>query len=143
VEKVPVRARKLAVIIILSIIASFFIGLMFWSWYIPEQRAAPMQLEISDTHLIGFNTDKDKLYFGTVAPEGYAERQTTVVSAQKRMVVIKIEGDIAPFVAVSENKIILEPGVPKDIFFRATVPPGATAGNYTGTAYISYHRVLW
>ena len=139
----PKRSRMLAIVVLTCLVLSFFVGLAFWMWYTPEQKVIPIQLEVKQDRELGFNTGKDMLYFGTISPEGYSERKTTIVSAQARDAVIRIEGPVASWISVSSNDILLAPGEPHDIIFRATAPYDAKPGNYTGMAVISYHRVLW
>jgi hypothetical protein len=119
-----------------------FAGLFFWSWYVPEIKRVPMQVTVTDTRTIGFNTANDQLYFGTLTPEGFAQRQTTITPAFDSIVRIRIDGEVAGWVSVSANAIALRAGEHKDIYFRLTVPAGTAPGNYTGEAVIRLTRQL-
>jgi hypothetical protein len=133
----------LALLIVVPLIVSFLVGMVFWHWYIIDIKTVPIDVQVTNESLLGFNADTDALHFGTVNPTGGGTRKTTVVSSHPVIVVIKTEGPAGKWVRVSENNIALEPNERRDIIFELTVPAGTAPGSYNGTAIITYHRPLW
>ena len=130
------------ILVLIILIMPTLIGILFWRWYAVDVKAVPIEVTLTNTTLIGFNAGTDKLYFGTVGPGGVSERKTTAVTSYNAIVVVSVEGQVAPWVSVSENHIKLSPNERHDITFRLTAPATAVPGNYTGTAIVHYYRAL-
>jgi len=140
-ERAPVRT--LAILLLAIIVLSFFVGIAFWKWYVFNVKEVPIEVSVTDSALLGFNAGTDKLYFGTLASEGYGDRKTLVVSAYDSTVVFKMRGTAGDWVTVSDNYVHLLPNGHRDVIFRLTIPAGTPPGNYTGTAIIEYHRRMF
>jgi hypothetical protein len=131
---------SLALLVIIPLVLSFIVGIAFWHWYILGIKIVPIDVQVTNESLLGFNADTDALHFGTLSARGSGTRKTTVVTAERAVVVIKTEGAAGKWVRVSENNILIEPNERHDIIFELTVPEGTSPGAYNGTATITYHR---
>jgi hypothetical protein len=135
---------RLGVLLVLAgFLTSLGAGIVFYDWYTISDRVVEVQVRFTNGSDIGFNTGTDRLYFGTVAPEGFSERKTTLVSAKESIAVVRLQGDTAQWITVSENRLHLEPNIPHDLHFKLTAPSDAVPGEYTGTVIITYHRRMF
>jgi len=135
-----IRRHVILFLIVLLLLGALF-GIFIYRWYSLQTVNVPIEAEIT-SNMIGFNTGTDRLYFGSVAPGGSGERLTHVVCATRCRVVVSVDGVVAPWIVVSQNKFVLDEGVRGDVLFRMYVPESAALGNVSGTAIIRYYRAL-
>lgn len=107
---------------------------------IQEIKTLEIQLKVAN-HL-GFNTDTDKIYFGTIPPGNVGSREVIVENNEykKSIVRLKIRGELERWVAVSENNFILEQGGSKIVKVTASVPKDAELKDYEGKLVITFTR---
>jgi len=137
-----IRPKHLIILVLLPLAISFIVGLLFWNWYVLDERIVDIDVSVTNESLLGFNTGTDKLYFGTLARTGSSERKATAITAFDARVAIEVRGKVAQWISVSQNNFLVEPNVPQDIIFRINIPEDAMPGNYTGKATIRYYRIM-
>jgi len=90
-----------------------------------------MQVEVNQEHIVGFNIDAEKLYFGRMSPGAISERNIIINSSTFGCV--KAKGELAEW---TETK-------PKCFFgntqvnVTAKIPLDARTGNYTGKLIVT------
>jgi hypothetical protein len=139
------RISKVTLLLILvaaCVLVSVIGALLFQRWYVVDVKSIPIEVTVTNTSLLGFNTGTDKLYFGTTNPGGISDRTAAIVTSYESIVTVSVAGQVDGWVSVSENNIRMIPNEPRDIRVRLRVPENATPGNYTGAAIITYKRAL-
>ncbi len=137
------KNKTLALMILIGFVLVFG-GMLFYNfYYIKEIRVLRMQLEVADK--IGVNVDDDAIYFGKVYPGNTARRIIEISNnyADPLIVSITIKGDISPFVSVSQNEFILEPGEDKVVTYYASTTKETPKLNYTGETRVFFKRKIF
>ena len=128
-------------IILLVAIALCFSGAAlivypYFTYY--EVRETEMTLEVANK--LGLNTDTDQLNFGVNFAGNENKRFMEISFPKKTRVLIKLRGDLAFWVVVSENNFLLEPDQTKRLTFTAFIPKDAQEGVYNGKAIFYFKR---
>ena len=118
------------------------IGIMYYDSTYVHMEKIYMQIGVAEK--VGINVDSDAIYFGKVYPGGGSYRKIKITNNFEipLQAEIKLEGNITPFVSVSQNNFIIEPGQSEDMTFYAKTKTNSLYGNYTGNATVYYTRVL-
>jgi len=100
---------------------------------------------ISKYKKIGLNTNTDKLWFGKSNPGNQATRKVNMINNYDFPVAVSItlNGDIAPYISVSDNHFILKPNETKVLTYYFTSNTDTPSGNYTGTTRIIMTRAFF
>jgi len=105
----------------------------------------PGHTDVFDAHVvvgdyIGFNNTNESLEFGTIKYSGGAQKKITVINNEDypQMVRLAATGDIAPFVSVSDNLFVLQPGEERQIEVSLQVKSGTELGDYDGKFKVEY-----
>ena len=128
---------------ILFIFLLAFGGMLFYNfYYIKKIKVLKLQLEVADK--VGVNVDDDAIYFGKVYPGNTARRIIELSNNYEDplKVSITIKGEISPFVSVSQNEFILEPGEDKVVTYYASTTKETPKLNYTGETRVFFKRKL-
>jgi hypothetical protein len=101
-----------------------------------------MYFETAD--IMGVNTDSEALYFGKNYPGGTSLRQINITNDYNYPVVvsIKVEGEIAQFITVSDNDFYLEPKERKTIRYYLETRDDTPYQNFTGITRVVISRSL-
>ena len=93
---------------------------------------------------LGFTTENDDLFFGTIPPGGIAQRDLEIRNAycNKCLVVIKTEGSNSNWIQISDNKFKINQNENKPVNITVTVPEGTLEGNYNGTMKIYFWKTI-
>jgi hypothetical protein len=141
-EKKPVRYYiRIALILCMVFVLGVFLAITV---YVNTRPAIIAYREINTSVFIAnntaaFNTDTDALDFGKNYPGGYAIRYFNISSKERATVMIYIAGDIAQFITFSDNEILLEPEIIKQVSVYLAVPEDAQ-GNYTGRISVYFYK---
>ena len=106
--------RKNKIILVTIFVASII--------YLSILLNAPLHKEIIQTKFIagersGFDLERGRLNFGSIAPGAFVERQITIENIYEHPIITKIKssGAISPHIIVSENNFVLTPGKTRNI----------------------------
>lgn len=93
---------------------------------------------------LGFTTENDKLYFGTVSSGGTARREIEVsnIKCSKCFVVINSDGPLSKWISTSDNKFKISIGEKRLVNITVSVPKSAIEGNYNGTVKIYFWKTI-
>ncbi|MFH2020472.1 MAG: hypothetical protein ABIJ34_03600 [archaeon] len=136
------KSYKALVIILCIFMVMFFLGMLVQKFQSAEEIiVVRMQYQITDK--MGFNTDTDALYFGNGYPGTTTKRYIILNNSHEYPVLISIrlEGDLTPFVSVSENNFVLQPADMHVITYYVKSPKETSYGNYTGLSTLIFKRV--
>jgi hypothetical protein len=127
---------SLAVVFIFS--AGLYMILNYSNYYAVDI----INFEIIVDHDVGFNLDKDALYFGAVIPPGKARRNITIENSFQRIAHIRIvpNGDIRHWIVPANDSFYLDSGESQNLEIVAHVPADASFGNYSGTISVYYEK---
>ena len=108
---------------------------------------APLHKEIIQTKFIagersGFDLERGRLNFGSIAPGAFVERQITIENTYEHPIITKIKssGAISPHIIVSENNFILKPEESRNITFSCFPERGLEFGEYPGEIEIIFYK---
>lgn len=123
---------------VISII--FLTASLTLSTLVQEFKNLDIQLTVAN-HL-GFNTDMDKLYLGTVPRGNTASRPVLIENKEyeKSVVRLKVFGELKNWVTVSENNFILKKGESKTVKVEVNVPENAELKDYKSRLVIFFTR---
>lgn len=136
------KKNKFILLVIIIILAGIGLTNLFYSFYIvKEVRIVDMDFSVGEK--VGINIDTDALHFGTNFPKGSSMRNMIISHEHDcpLKVSIKLYGDFASWMSVSDNDFILDPGESRKISFSVSVPEDAPFGDYSGFAKIIFKRV--
>lgn len=93
----------------------------------------PVQLNVND--VLGFNVGTDELYFGSVQPGGFGHRMIHIKNDRFLFARanIKVYGNSAPWIYVSDNNFYLWKDQVKDVEVKVLVPEDVMYGDYNAT----------
>jgi hypothetical protein len=124
-------------LVILILLVCALTGVAWWRWNVAEIQEVPFSVQVKDG-MLGFNAGTDQLYFGSMPPGGFGERKINLQTLEQRTVVIKVHGEQASWIRVSENGFSIN-GT-REVIFRCNVPSDAAPGNYSGTVRVEFRR---
>ena len=101
--------------------------------------SADMYLTVGDT--VGFNGDTDAIWFGIVPPGGTGIKHINIAADETGEFVIKLHGELASWVSVSDNNFILNRGENRSVSIFASVPLDAKYRDYNGTLEVYIRKV--
>lgn len=101
-----------------------------------------LDIRLTVANHLGFNTDTDKLYLGTVPRGNIASRYILVENKEyeKSVIRLKISGELKNWITVSENNFVLKKGESKLIKVEAIVPENAELKNYKSRLVITFTK---
>ena len=138
-----VKKNHFFILLFIIVIISITATVLFYSFYtIADVREFDMTLIVGDH--AGFDVDSEKLAFGMVIPASSSSTRYVILLNKKDYplnVYIDFYGNLAEWVAVSDNYFVLEPGEEKKLSFSASAPKGSAYGNYTGKARFIFKRI--
>ncbi len=124
-----VKIILVALIILLILAMISVLGL-----YLSHKNDVLARTDITATmnvsNYIGFNLDKDKVYFGSLFPGGSSSRDVNVNSSNDGYIYITSEGDFDNVVFVYAQNIPVQAGSVAMINFIAKPPRNMSLGNY-------------
>ena len=128
------------VIGICLILCIIFIAMLFYQFRSVDTKTLKIYYQVADK--VGFNTNTDALYFGRGLPGSGATRTIQLNNSYSYpvMVSITLSGDITPYLSVSDNNFLLEPGELKVITYFIATPADTPYGNLTGSTTFIFKR---
>lgn len=141
--------KSIIVIFTIAIITIVLTGVLYKTYTnegIVDYNEIPMHIKVTNTTTIGFNTQTDALYFGTV-PRGYgsAVRKFDVKNNFDHIVNVEIYAtgsELAQWISINNNyTFTLLPKEDKRIEITATVPNNTNIGNYSAELIIKMFKI--
>ena len=132
----------LGIILIIALLVLFVVRGVFEK---PRSVAEyPLEIHIvANPNEIGVNSGPEKLNFGWIGPGYSAIRYINITNpASKARVELRLSGDFAKWVTVSDNGFALKTGESKEIAITAAVPIDAVPGNYTAALRIEFFKAF-
>lgn len=108
--------------------------------------AGPQQVIKYKMHVIvgdhiGFDLNRKVITFGMLTPSGTATRHINIGNGDHSSKVrITAFGELADWIAVSDNNFVLQPYENKTLDVTITAPVDAEFGDYTGAFKISFFK---
>jgi len=132
------KIKYLIIIIVLVILLIPGISRIF----LAEIKTLEATVTIGD--YLGFNTDIDKLYFGTFLAGGFSKRDFHIENykCNKCLVVIKAYGPLAKILTISDNKFIMRYGENKTITALVNTPQDIPNGAYNATIKVYFWKTI-
>ena len=102
----------------------------------------PVNFEIVESYIIGFNTDRN-LNFGQVGRGSIATKKITIINVfkEKVNVSIKVDENISKFIFTNETGFVLNINENKTIPISVSVNKSEEFGNYSGFLEVVMERV--
>jgi hypothetical protein len=131
-------------LIIIIFLLGFGGTMLYYAFYkVSYMKIYDIQIEATEGNLIGFNADPT-LHFGKIPISGGSAKKMLNTGNDvdfPLLVNIRIKGDAARFITVSDNNYILQPGESKKIDVYATIPINfSEVGVFTGEAKVIMFR---
>ncbi len=138
----PAKKKTITLLVIWFFIISiiFLTASLTLSTLVQEFKNLDIQLTVAN-HL-GFNTDTDKLYLGTI-PQGNTGSRSIVIENKeykKSVIRLKVFGELKNWVTVSENNFVLQKGESKTVKIEVSVPEDAEQKDYQSWLVIFFTR---
>ncbi len=137
------KPNKFLLLALIAILLSFSLTLLFYMFYVIEDiQQLDMKINIEKGSIIGFDTNKSVISFGTLSPGGSSQRPVILknIRAIPVRVYTKKSGKMAEWVYISENNFILGPNEEKTLNFTAILPQNAEPGSYKGKVKFFFIR---
>jgi len=135
--------KNIAALITILFIASVMLFAASITFIMLVQEFRTLDIRLTVGNHIGFNTDTDKLYFGTLPRGNTASRNIVIENKEyeKSVVRLKVYGEIKGWVAVSENNFILKQGESKKVVIEAIAPEDAELKSYDSRLIVVFTRL--
>lgn len=135
-QKTPLLVVIFFIILLITLIASLTCLAV-----IQEVKTLGIQLKVADN--MGFNTDTDRLYFGTIPRGNSGGREIIIenINYKNTRVRLKISGELKDWVTASENNFNLKEGESKRVKLEVKVPQNAELRDYKSKLLILFTRV--
>jgi hypothetical protein len=129
----------LVIVSILSITATN----LFYSLYVVD-NVIEKEMSLIIGNRTGFDMSTEKITFGMITKKGSCRRDIFLSNNKDYPIEIKVSknGNISPFVLISDNKFVLNPGEEKKVSFTASSYPEAEYGSYNGKARFVFKRKI-
>ncbi|MDI6736995.1 MAG: hypothetical protein QME12_00580 [Nanoarchaeota archaeon] len=103
-------------------------------------RDIEMDAKVGDR--IGIAVDSDKFIFGMMQPGGSAKREVFIGNEHDFPIIVRFApiGQLKPYIYISENPALLQPGENKEINIAVTMPKDMPYGNYTGIMRVIFTK---
>lgn len=122
---------KLSVLAVLVAVLVIGIWIAFDDYHLMQVMYYDTYGIVGDT--IGFDTDADRIAFGSLRTGGSSSRTINIVNGPfEKTGYVYVQGDIAPMIVVSESPFTLETYENKTLTFQMAVPFGQESGLYQG-----------
>ncbi|MFH0956898.1 MAG: hypothetical protein V1813_03475 [Candidatus Aenigmatarchaeota archaeon] len=146
-KKKPVRGKPGSLLLlVLAMAAMCTSAAAFAAYYVLFQvhvyEVIEFPMEVYVDNIAGFNVETDIVNFGIVPPGGSSGRKMTVTAGDFRtLVTLESSGDIAEWVTVSKNNILLESGANATVMIDVTIPDDVVPLAYrSGTLRIVFRK---
>jgi len=138
------KPTRLLILISLFIAIGIATTFLFYFFVVIDNiKTFPMHLEVSPDRY-GMNADTDAIWFGKlVISNGASANRIIEIGNYKThptFVIVKLSGELGPWVKVNETNFVLEPNQTKELKFTVFPPLNTPPGNYTGEAKIIMKR---
>ena len=129
--------------LIFLLIFSIGIAAILINIYLPvrDKLAMSTDMHLTVGNKVGLNADNDALWFGIIPPRGTGIRPINIAADETGKYVVKLRGELAEWVTVSENSFTLEKGANKTISVHANVPANTEFRDYNGTLEVYFRKV--
>jgi len=126
----------------IAIISVMIFGYLLFN-YISIFKTVELEMHLQVNNYTGFNIDTDKIYFGTIPPNGSGKRNISIENSENfpLKALILTGGELAHWVSTTENNFIVKPGQTKEITLVVKVPENAKYGNYTGIVKVILKKI--
>jgi len=117
-------------------------AIIFFIFATPSEElvsSADMYLTVGNQ--VGLNADNDSINFGIIPPSGIGTRPINIAAGESGKFIIKLEGELASWVYVSDNNFKLARGENNTITVQATVPKDAEYRDYTGRLDVFIRKI--
>jgi len=131
----------LAACISIGFIAAY---LIYTQYIVVEVTEIDMDLVVMDHP--GINAASDALHLGGVPPGGGSGFRDFTFSNNFDFPMITtayLEGNLTPWVTISQNDMITQPGEDSKMKFSAKPPADAEYGYYAAKVTLVHRRILW
>ena len=138
------KCRELRILIVVALITIAITSLSYSLVNLnPIYHIEEFDMDVYVEDRAGFNVDRDAIHFGIMPPTGVGERRIDLVSGPYRTrVTAESYGDIAKWVHVSKNNVVMEPNESTPILVRVMVPEDAKIPDYKdGKLRILFKRI--
>lgn len=146
-ERKPMHGRGWRFIASVLIIAAAYTSASTFAVYlllvqVPIYDVIEFPMEVYVDRVVGVNAETDAVHFGIVPPGSSSERKMTVTAGDSRtLVTFESSGDIADWVTVSENNLLLESGRNATVMIGVKIPEDVIPLAYrNGTLRIVFRR---
>ena len=126
------KVNLFLLIIIVALISSFIAFFFIEKNRIVQVDRFVMDVNVTDSNVIGMNVDKDGFHFGSLGRGQGSIREMTIKDTERDVMVSVIkEGEMADWVN-HPNDFIVREGEVKNITVSVSVPSTAPLGDYSG-----------
>ena len=101
---------------------------------------ASLELTEGSRKLLGFNTDRDSLHFGTVSAGATVKKTIFINYTIPAEVLVTAKGQLSPWLLIEPQQFKIIPLKTEEVTVQAVIPEAATAGNYTGTVEFCFRE---
>ena len=135
--------KQVIVLLVAALMLGAAVAVIAYSFfYIEGVKVYDMSIIVGDH--IGFDVDNMTLAFGMVMPGSSSSTRFIVLENwedRPLKVEFRASGDIADWVSLGSQEMILQPSEIKKVPVSATAPPDAEFGEYSGIIKIIFKRL--
>jgi hypothetical protein len=131
--------RLILVLLLIIVIGVFSTIMLYYNYYMYDVQYLNTSVKIVQG-ITGFNTDRDALKFGKIAPGGGGVKYFTITASKDVLIRITVTGDMQYFLTFMENNFVLKAGESKTITSVLNVPEDTKLGEYSGKIRVNMYR---
>lgn len=137
------KLSQSVLLIAAAVLVSAALTMVFYSFvYIVEVQQRPMKLVVAD--FVGFDLNPVNMTLGATTPGNSAARFfiATNVHEMPVRVRVRLSGELSPWLSLTDNHFVLQPGESRKVFVKAEVPEDAAINRtYTGSMRVLFTRI--
>lgn len=139
----PAKKKTITTLVIIFFLISIILFSASLTFSAIAQEFKTLDIQLTVANHLGFNTDTDKLYLGTMPRGNMASRSVLIENKEyeKSVVRLKVFGELKNWVTVSENNFVLKKGESKTVKIEANVPEDAELKDYESRLVIFFTRI--
>lgn len=133
--------RIFLLLVCVGLISVLFTAFAYQSYFVKAVKTTPIRVSVT-VSTVGFDVTTERMDFGQVPRGGSGEREVSIGNndLEPVRIQIKVKGDLADWLGVSDNLFILEPDESRQITTTLNVPNNVELAQYTGELFVYYLR---
>ena len=129
------------ILILVAVCSSALTYYFYWHAGIEKVQEFKMDVTVTTDGSVGFNLDRDAIHFGSFGPGASSTRKINLTSSNHTTYVhVRTKGEIADWIGLSQNPVVIPENSYKELVITAKAPRGTDPATYNGTLILIFRE---